>query len=79
MCKLVGFRKFVAKKSGKNTCIATILRDSTNRERQFGVIGQVAEDVFIPDDQYDFLTEKMIGKEVRLIWDKSFLERIELA
>lgn len=77
MSVLVGFRRFTSKK-GKDCCIATILRDATEREKQYGAIGQVAEDLFLPDSQYNYLTEKSVGKEVKLYWDRAFLEKIEI-
>ncbi|MBQ2744851.1 MAG: hypothetical protein IJF37_04460 [Lachnospiraceae bacterium] len=77
MVKLVGFKRFTSKK-GNELCIATVLRDATTREKEYGCVGQVAEDIFVPTGQIDYLTEKMIGKEIKLYWDRAFLEKIEV-
>ena len=76
-CQLVGFKRFTSK-NGKDMCIATILRDASRREKEYGSVGMVAEQIFIPNEQYDYLQPDMVGKKVNLYWDRQFLDKIEV-
>lgn len=76
-CQLVGFKRFTSK-NGKEICIATVLRDATRREKEYGSVGQVAEELFVPGEQYDYLKPDMLGKKVNLYWDRQYLDKIEV-
>ena len=76
-CQLVGYKRFVSK-NDKQICIATVLRDATRREKEYGSVGRVAEEVFVPAEQYDYLQPDMVGKNVKLYWDRQYLDKIEV-
>lgn len=61
--KIAGFRKFTSK-SGTDCCIVTALSYYTDREKEYGGVGQKAEDFFIPKDYHAMIDEKAIGKTI---------------
>jgi hypothetical protein len=64
MGKLIGYRHIVSKKNGKEYCVATVVSDATAREVQNGVVGQKSEDIFLPEEQLNYLKPEHIGKEL---------------
>ena len=66
MSKLVGFKRFKSKK-GDDFCVANVVSDySVNA---VGCFGQKVEEIFLPDDLYDYLQPEHIGKEIRLDYE----------
>lgn len=63
MTKLVGYKKITSRKSGKTFCVASVVSDLSPREIEQGQVGQKTEDIFLPEDQLDFLKPADIGKE----------------
>lgn len=70
MRKLVGYRRFISGK-GRDCCVASVLVDATERDKNAGQVGQKTEDVFIPSDQLDLLKPSDIGKELVCDYDLS--------
>lgn len=70
MGKLVGFRRFTSKK-GDNYCVANVVTDYNDRDKQNGSVGARAEQIFIPSGQYEYLQENDIGKEIHLEYEFS--------
>ena len=66
MGKLVGYKRFLSKKN-KNYCVANILMPYGPRED--GCVGEKLEEIFMPDEMYDFLNPKHIGHEVKLDYE----------
>ena len=64
MSKLVGYRRFTSKKNGKDYCVAEI-------ETASGAVGCKTEQIFMPEEQYDFLKPEHIGKDVKLDYELS--------
>lgn len=79
---LIGYKKFKSKKNDKDYCVAVILRDTTDRERNYGAVGQTADEIFLPEEQLNYLTPDMVGKSVKLHYDylggRPYLERLEI-
>lgn len=66
--KLVGFKRFTSKK-GNPLCVAVIESPFSEADNQRGSFGCDCETVFLPSEQYSYLTIKDIGKNVKLNWD----------
>ena len=71
MSKLVGFRRFTSKKNGKDYCVAEVETPFNARETANGAVGCKTEQIFMPEDQYDFLKPEHIGKELKLDYELS--------
>lgn len=65
MNKLIGYRMGTAQKTGRAYCMAYVLSEPSDRDKEFGAVGQVAEKVYMPADQVDFLKPEFIGKELK--------------
>lgn len=76
---LVGFKKFVSKK-GQSMCVANIVRPYNPAENSRGSVGSEVQEVFMPQDQLDYLINADIGKEVELnysiVGGRAFLENL---
>lgn len=71
MTKLVGYKKITSKKSGKRFCVASVLQDVSDREKENGFIGQKVDELFLPESQVDYLKPSDIGKELMLDYELS--------
>lgn len=71
MKKLVGYRKFVSAKNGKEYCVAQVVSDVTGREADRGFVGQKVEELFMPEEQVDFFKREYIGKEIETTYELS--------
>lgn len=71
MTKLVGYRRFTSKKNGKDFCVANVVQDITEREKQSGSFGQKVDTIFMPEEQYNLLKPEHIGKELTLDYELS--------
>lgn len=64
MGKLIGYKYIHSKKSDKDFCVATVLSELSEREKHDGkAFGQKSEDIFMPDDLFNYLKPEHIGKE----------------
>ena len=70
MKTLVGYKKFRSK-AGKEMCLAQVVSDATERDKNFGAVGQLVEEVFMPDSHVNFFKEDDIGKPVTFIYEMS--------
>lgn len=70
MKTLVGFKRFRSK-AGKDMCLAQIVSDATERDVQFGAVGQLVEEVFMPDTHVNFFKVEDIGKPVQFVYEMS--------
>lgn len=79
--KLVGFKRFKSKK-GNDLCLANIETPFAPSDIARGCVGNDVQGVFLPDNQYDMLTEKDIGKTVKLIYSincgRAYLEELQV-
>lgn len=71
MTKLVGYKKITSKKSGKEFCVASVVQDVSEREKENGFIGQKVDEIFLPEVQLDLLKPSDIGKELLLDYELS--------
>lgn len=71
MTKLLGFKRFKAKKTQKDTCIMFVAQDVSEREKEHGYVGQKIVEMFIPESQVDLLKPSDIGKELSLDYELS--------
>ena len=71
MTKLVGYKKITSKKSGKDFCVASVVQDVSEREKENGFIGQKVDGIFLPESQLDLLKPSDIGKELLLDYELS--------
>lgn len=71
MTKLVGYKKITSKKSGKDFCVASVVQDVSEREKENGFIGQKVDEIFLPEVQLDLLKPSDIGKELLLDYELS--------
>ena len=71
MTKLVGYKKFVSKKNGKMYCVASVVQDLSQREIENGVVGQKVDEVWLPEEKFDYLKPTDIGKELVLDYELS--------
>ena len=65
---LVNYKRFKSKK-GNDVCTATILRDPFPYETRQNQVGQSAEMVFMPANQFNYLKPADIGCDVELHYD----------
>lgn len=63
MGKLVGYKYLHSKKTDKDFCVAVVLSEFSKNEKESGSVGQKVEELFMPDDLYNFLKPEHIGKE----------------
>ena len=63
MAKLIGYKKGTSKK-GNDYCMATLLYELSERDKQNGAVGQKVEDIFLPENQINYLKPEHIGKEI---------------
>lgn len=82
MTKLAGYRKFVSKKNNKNYCVAFLLHDVSDRDKDAGFIGQKIEEVFLPPSCVDLFTPGDVGKQVFLDYEitngNAFLRQVSV-
>lgn len=71
MTKLVGYKKITSKKSGKEFCVASVVQDVSEREKENGFIGQKVDELFLPESQLNLLKPSDIGKELSLDYELS--------
>ena len=71
MTKLVGYKKITSKKSGKDFCVASVVQDVSEREKENGFVGQKVDKIFLPEAQLDLLKPSDIGKELLLDYELS--------
>lgn len=68
MKKLIGFKRFTSRK-GAPTCIAVLASQYTPQQNERGSYGCDVEQVFLPQEQFDYLTVEDLGKEVITDYD----------
>lgn len=66
MSKLVGYRRFTSKKNGKDYCVAEIETPFSSRDTANGAVGCKTEQIFMPEEQYDFLSRSISAKRLSL-------------
>lgn len=66
--KLIGFKRFTSKK-GTPLCVAIIATAFDKQQNERGSYGCDAESVFLPSEQYDYLSADDLGKEVTTAYD----------
>lgn len=62
---LVGYKRFKGK-NGKDYCVANIVTDYSEREVKYDNFGRKVQEIFLPDEFYNYLEVKHIGKSVEL-------------
>lgn len=62
---LVGFKRFKGK-NGKDYCVANIVTEYSERESALNNFGSKVQEIFLPDEFYNYLEIKHIGKSVQL-------------
>lgn len=71
MTKLLGYKRFTSKKNGKEFCVACVVQDFSDREKENGSVGQKVDEIFMPENQYNLLKPEHIGKELVLDYELS--------
>lgn len=79
---LVGYKRFTSKK-GNPLCLAVILNPFDEKSNERGSFGCDCEQVFVPAEQYDYLTVNDIGLPVETRYDvingRAYLREIIVA
>ena len=70
MAKLVGYKNFTSKK-GVDYCVAEVVSEATERDKQNGLVGCKVEEIFLPEDKINFFNPSHIGKEVKFDYELS--------
>lgn len=70
MSTLIGFKKFTGK-NGKDYCVANVLGDYSARDIERGCVGQKVEEVFLPNEQFNYLNSSDVGKPVKMEFEYS--------
>lgn len=65
---LLGYRRFKSK-AGRDCCMMNISTPCTERDNQRGAYGVNVENVFVPDDYYNYLEPGDVGKPITLNYD----------
>lgn len=68
--KLLGYKRFKSK-AGKECCVAVVVSEYSQRDMERGCVGSGANEIFLPEEQYNYLTAKDIGKPVKLTYEIS--------
>lgn len=68
MTILVGFKRFKSKK-GDDFCVANVMTEYP--KSAVGCCGSKVEEIFVPDELYDYLQPEHIGRELKLDYDIS--------
>lgn len=71
MVKLVGYNRFTSKKNGKDYCVAHVLKDLSERDKDSGFVGAKVDSFFMPEKFYDLLKPSDVGKELLLDYELS--------
>ena len=71
MSRLVGYKRFVSKKNGKEFCVANVVGEYGAREKANGCVGEKIEEIFLPEEKVSFLQPSHIGKEIKLEYELS--------
>lgn len=71
MSRLVGYKRFVSKKNGKEFCVANVVSEYGARDKSNGCIGEKVEEIFLPEEKVIFLQPSHIGKEIKLEYELS--------
>lgn len=58
---VVGYSKFVSKE-GKKCCKLQLVSDLNERQKQFGNVGMIVEDQWVPVELHDLVTPVCVGK-----------------
>lgn len=66
--KLIGFKRFTSKK-GNPLCVAIVATPFDKEQNARGSFGCDAQSLFMPSEQYDYLSSDDIGKEVSISYD----------
>ena len=68
MSTLIGYSRFTGK-NGRNYCVANVTSEFSARDIQNGAAGLKSQEVFLPDDQLDYLTPADCGKKCQLDYE----------
>lgn len=68
MSTLVGYKRFKAK-NGKDYCVACVVSDFS--ANAIGCVGQKVEEVFMPDEMFEYLQPQHVGKEIKFDYEVS--------
>ena len=78
---IIGYRKFRSK-AGKDCCIVTIVREGTPNDVAHGLVGMVAEEVFIPENCHSLINESVLDKQLimehSVVGNRAYLKNIEI-
>ncbi len=64
MGKLVGYRNFTSRKNGQKYCVANVVSELSEYDKESGYVGAKIEQIYLPSNQIDYLNSSMIGKEL---------------
>lgn len=65
--EIVGYKRFKSKQ-GKDFCVANVVSDYSPSEVSKGCVGMKVQEIFIPDEQYGYLNNEHIGRELKLTY-----------
>lgn len=68
MSTLIGYRRFTGK-NGKNYCVANVTSEFSAREKDNGAVGLKTQEVFLPEEQYNYLVPADCGKPATLDYE----------
>lgn len=72
MAKLLNLHRFHSSKKNKDFCIIQVLESPTSRQISQGYVGNfICQDIFLPDELVNVLSEKDIEKDIELVYEVS--------
>lgn len=66
--EIIGYSRFVSKK-GVDTLIVDVVMEATEFNRRYGRVGNVVEQVFIPESLFDKFDDSVVGKLIDVKYD----------
>lgn len=66
--EIIGYSRFISKKN-VDTLIVDVVMKATDFNRRYGRVGNICEQVFIPEALFDKFDESVVGKILEVKYD----------
>lgn len=77
MVKLVGYSRFKSK-AQKDLCVASCVVSLSERDKDYGRIGEKVKELFVPTNQFNLLTPSDVGKLIEVEYDEGYIVSIKV-
>lgn len=67
--EIIGYSRFTSKK-GVECLVVDVIMEATDFNRRYGRVGNICEQVFIPEALFDRFDESVVGKLLEVKYDR---------